>query len=355
MNVVLYVVLGLFVLASLYTYFLYPIVLRIFRKKEHKLESNYTPSVTVLIVSDDKVNKDFNEAKYHNVKACRYDSINEIIILNDVSELSERLLSIKGEIVIFTDPYSEYLPETITNILPSFADSKVGCVCGMMRKKPTEIGECRDSANWRYENSIKVLESNINSLSGGNTAILAVRKSLIPIHLKSKINWDFLIPTIVIQEGYDVLFEPKSIAYEREDQTESDLFMKHIVDGASGYRSIIYFWKLLLPHKGSFVFWSHRVLKWLMPFNLLFIFAITILLYQNNIWFQIFLYVQLVIYSTVIIYHFLLVNERIKMRGVIGKLMRFIDYFMVLNLAFFLGALQVLRDGIAKKKVCSII
>ena len=305
MTIVLYVVLGLSVLAPLYTYFFYPFVLRLLPQRKYK-------NVTV-------------------EKQLSY----SIYIASD--SYSFNVTGVDADIIIFTDGKSDISKANIHTLIKNFSHPEVGCVCGMVRKEPDRNGEYHDGANWKYENKIKKMESHIGCLSGGNSALLAVRKSLIPHRYDNNINWDFFLPTHITEQGYDVLFEPRAVAFEKDNKTEGDLFAKHVVDGASYYRSIAHFWRLLLPRKGSFVFWSHRVMKWLVPFNLIVLLMGCGILSVNFRWAFVLLLLQIIGYLYLAFYHIYFTLNDKALPGPIGKLSGFASYFVLLNTAWFLG------------------
>jgi len=331
--IILYILLGISILAPIYTYAVYPFVLRLFKPKSRETRDNYMPSTSVLIVED---NEEICRSKVKNVRESNYQNLEDVVSISSQQDAAVAIKDLKGEVVVVTDGSSLFLKDTISKVIQTLSSAMVGCVCGMVRKAPDKKGESRDGANWKYENKIKVLESNIGCLSGANTAIYAFKKECAPEHIDKKINLDFYIPTSITENGYDVLFEPKSVAYE-EERTEQDLFKKHIADGASGYRSIARFWRLLLPCKGSFVFWSHRVMKWLVPINMLILLFGCGILASHYKWASVLFVAQLLFYVYVIAYYTFFTLKGKDMPGPIGKLSGFASYFVVLNVAWFLG------------------
>ena len=309
MIIILYVVLGLCVLAPLYTYIFYPFVLRLLPHRTYKNSSVDKQQPYSIFVAK---NKYF------------YDVSGE-----------------DAEIIVFTDGESDISQADIHALVHPFFYAEVGCVCGMVRKAPDANGEFYDGANWKYENKIKNMESNIGCLSGGNSALLAVRKELIPQRYENHISWDFFLPTHITEQGYDVLFEPRSVAFEKDNKTEADLFAKHVDDGASYYRSIAHFWRLLLPRKGSFVFWSHRVMKWLVPFNMIFLLLGCGILAIYYRWAFVLLILQLFGYLYLTFYYISFTQKGKALSGPIGKLSDFASYFMVLNVAWFCGLFKI--------------
>lgn len=336
--IVLYILLGISILAPIYTYAVYPFVLRLFTQRSRETRDNYMPSTSVLIFED---NEEKCRSKVKNVRESNYQNLEDIVNVSSQQDAAVAIKNLKSEIVVVTDGSSLFLKDTISKVIQTLSSPMVGCVCGMVRKAPDKNGESRDGANWKYENKIKVLESNMGCLSGANTAIYAFKKACTPESIDKKIHLDFYIPTAITENGYDVLFEPKAVAFE-EERTEQDLFKKHIADGASGYRSIVRFWRLLLPHKGSFVFWSHRVMKWLVPFNMLILLLGCGILALHYKWALVVFVAQLLFYVYVIAYYTLFTIKGKDIPGPIGKLSSFASYFSTLNFAWFCGLIKAI-------------
>lgn len=337
---VLCVVLGICVFAPIYTYAIYPCILRLFKTKNRRSMDVYMPEVSVVIVAS---GKERVEEKKRNVAELDYGNIKEILTTCDESELWPLLRQVTGEVVVVTDATSILLPDSVTRLVCDFSDKAVGCVSGMSRKIPDVNGVFNDSAKSRYENKIKELESNIGTLSGGNKAIFAFRRELLPKKGDSMISIEFYVPTAIIEQGYDVLFEPEAVAYETEEKSDGDLFKKHIVDGSSGVRSIVRFWRLLLPRKGSFVFWSHRVVKWLVPFNLIvLLLGCGVMAYVYK-WVLVLFVLQVIMYVYLTLWTLLMSKKRKGNAEPIGMLSAFGSYFLTLNVAWLIGFFKSLK------------
>lgn len=341
MLIVIYILLGISILAPIYTYALYPFVLRLLPSKKYDIDKRYKPSVSVVIVGG---NEEEYEKKIKNIYESDYQNISEMMHASPNESPLTIIKSARGEVVLVTNTKSMLLNGSISAAVNALSPSCVGGVCGMSRKAPDEYGVFHDGSNWKYENKIKVLESRIGCLSGGNMAICVIKRELLPEVNQTMINLDFLLPTFVTEKGLDVLFEPKAMAYEMEKQSESDLFKKHMADGASYYRSIVHFWRLLLPRKGSFVFWSHRVMKWLVPFNMIFLLLGCGILAVYFRWAFVLLILQLFGYLYLSFYYISFTQKGKALSGPIGKLSDFASYFMVLNVAWFCGLFKIGKE-----------
>jgi len=334
MLIALYILMGISILAPIYTYAIYPLILRLFHSKVYSTNNTYEPIVSVVIVGG---NEKELVRKSNSIRESDYGYIKEIIHLQTNDDVLGIIKQSSGDVVVVTDASSVFLKNSISEAIKALSEPQVGCVSGMVRKQPDENGNEQDGANWKYENRIKLLESNIGCLSGANAAFYVVRRELLPEENRTKINLDFMIPMSVTEKGFDVVFVPNALAYEVEKRSEKDLFNKHVADGASGYKSIFRFWRMLFPCKGSFVFWSHRVMKWLVPFNIIILLVGCGVLSFNQNWALVAFALQIISYFYLTLYYLLYTKKGKSIVGPIGKLSDFASYFLVLNVAWFLG------------------
>ncbi len=377
MNKLISVVFAISLFLPIYTYAIYPFILKIlagFRKKKYIIDEQYQPYVSVLVAA-------YNEEKVIAGKienmllidypadkiefligsdgssdrtveiARRYSHISNLRILDlprggKVNALNCMLKEANGDVLVFSDANTMYDSKAILNLVKYFIDERIGCVSGQVRLAVHEksgMGARSENTYWKYENWVKVLESNIGRLSGANGAIYAIRKGLVPEIRKGIINDDFYVSTYILQAGYDVIFEDKAIAYEEPNDEFVSQFKRHTRDGAGHYQAIAVFWPMLFPRKGSFVHVSHRVIRWIVPFLLMIAFMSNTLLVAQS-WFMLALFVcQVLAYLILVGYYFAVVRRGGKLNGAVGKLISIIFYFMSVNLALFLGWIRLIR------------
>lgn len=370
MKLFLHIVLILSILAPIYTYIIYPILLKvttIFIRKKYKTDENYRPFVSILIAA---YNEEKNiEEKILNLSKIDYPAEKiEFIIGSDgssdrtveiikkyafinnlklfdlprggkVSTLNNILKEAKGKIIVFSDANTMYDSQAIKELVKYFTDKRIGCVSGQLRYKVDEssgYGAKSESTYWKYENLVKVLESKLGRLSGANGAIYAIKKGLITKIQQGIINDDFYISTEILQSGYDVILETQAIAYEEPNDEFDSQFRRHIRDGAGHYQAIALFWKMLLPRKGSFVYVSHRVIRWLVPFFLIIAFISNIALVGENTTTTTLFVCQVVGYLTMLLYYMAM------KKGYHNKLLNIVFYFFSVNLSLLLGFFRLI-------------
>jgi len=371
MKLALFIVLGMSFFIPFYTYFIYPFLLKCISlviKKDYVSDLSYTPNVSVLIAAynEEKVIAE----KILNLKTLNYPSEKiEFLIGSDgsidktvtiaqrfinfsnlrifdfprggkVNALNALIKEAKGEILVFSDANTMYDTEAIRNLVKHFSDPRIGCVSGQMNYWIQEnSGEGAKSENlyWKYENWVKQQESYIGRLSGANGAIYAVKRSMIPEIKKGIINDDFYVSTFILQSGFDVILEVEAKAFEEPNNDLKGQFKRHIRDGAGHYQALIIFWRMLFPRKGHFTYFSHRVLKWLVPFCIITAFISNVFLLSYGLFPLITFSFQVLTYLSIVFYYVFAKKRHHK------SILSIIAYFFAINLSLFLGLVRLIR------------
>ena len=353
-----------------YTYFGYPLVLFILNSKKNTNNldfkiSNIKFDFLILAYNEEKVIKkkiqesleilkNFENAKLQVVSDGSTDLTNNICesFINNPQfsftslprsgksqSINQIMRLLKSDIVIFSDANVEYTESTLKHLLKPFFNPRIGYTCGkVIYNNPAEVISGKgESFYWRYENFLKKQESKIGIIAGATGAVYSIRKQLfVPLKLNC-INDDFTISMNVIKQGFESEYVEEAIVYENVAPSVEAEFNRHIRDATGHYLSLIHLISLLNPFLGkkSFVFWSHRVLRWLVPFLLIVIVISNSLLISHQFFIYVF-YIQTLFY--------LLAVTAFIFRKV-GKLPFFLFlpfYFCNLNLALFIGFIKSL-------------
>ena len=246
----------------------------------------------------------------------------------------------KGEILIFSDATTKYHPQALRFLASNYSDPHVGAVSGRYQyfdpdgKSPTGMGTV---AFWNYENLIKMLQSRISTISGCCGCIYSARRSLYT-SLAADVISDLVQPLHVIRQGYRVAFEDRALAYEETTQSTSQEFSMRVRVVARGFRGLLSVPELLNPLKSEWVafqLWSHKILRWLVPFFLITLFASNVVLWHIH-------YLQYFLALQALLYVFSLLCLIVPLQKV-WKPLGIPLYFCTLNAAAFLSIIEVIR------------
>lgn len=177
------------------------------------------------------------------------------------------------DIVVLCDANVMFHPSAIRELVSNFADPNVGCACGRKIYKnncgaPTARGE---RLYWQIEEYLKRCESLSGSVAGADGSIYAIRRDLFrPI--KEDLSDDFLISLNIFCQGYRIVSEPRALAYEGTTTLASEEFRRKNRIVATAIRTLAHCHHLLNPFRCGLMawrIWSHKVLRWMVPFFLL--------------------------------------------------------------------------------------
>lgn len=205
-----------------------------------------------------------------------------------------------GDIIIFSDANAIYRTDAIKKIVRNFNDTSVGGVCGrLVYQESNKNRNESESTYWNLESFTKEKEGSLSSVIGANGSIYAVRRNCY-VPLPYSVISDFVEPLKIIENG-------KRFIYEKEAQSYEEI---ETVSGALGYQrkvrinvrtiiGIIETKRLLNPFRFgwvSFQYLSHKVIRYIVPFLMIVVFALNGLLLKHALW-QIMFILQLLFYS----------------------------------------------------------
>ena len=355
----------IYIFFCVYTYAIYTLVLlfvRFISRKNYKIDSAYMPTISMIISAHDE--EGIILEKIENCKRLNYPKNRlEILIGSDgstdntvklisedntenikifdfkerrgkVSILKDLVRQAKGEILIFSDANTIYQPDAPKQLVKHFIDKRIGCVCGRLKlKSPNgcEEGEY-ESLYWKYESFIKNIEGELGVLLGANGGIYAIRKELFHDIPPDTIVEDFVIPMKILEKGRKVIYEKDALAFEESSKTISDERKRKIRIGAGAYQALLLTLPMLNIFKGfsSFAYWSHKVIRWLVPFFMIAILITNILLADIPLYKYLLIGQALFYFGAVIGY--LMSKVRIH-----NRLCSLLYYFVAMNLSLLLG------------------
>ncbi|MBK9382003.1 MAG: glycosyltransferase family 2 protein [Chitinophagaceae bacterium] len=260
--------------------------------------------------------------------------------------LNRAVLSTNNDILIFTDSNTILNRDATKNIIRHYADPKIGGVAG--EKKVIRNSETGDQTGlsegiyWKYESTLKKIDSEFYSVVGAAGEIFSVRKKLYENIPDSVILDDFIITLKVAHKGFRVIYEPDAFAIELPSFSLTDERKRKIRIAAGGFqaigilRALLAFWK---QPKLSFLYISHRVLRWTISPICLFLAFISNLILSLSLdgyIFKICFFFQLTFYTLALIGSIKKINTK-------SKIFNIAYYFVFMNICVVLGFFRFLK------------
>src|SRR5437588_1046532 len=232
--------------ALAWTHALYPVAVSLagrVRTRRVAADDAYLPSVAVIVTAYNEENA--IEARLENLRALDYPpELLELVVTSDAStdrteELAEaagaRVLrnprggkvaaqdaavrSTEAEVVAFSDANATWVPDALRKLVRNLADPRVAYVCGRLKLEAPD-GAHQEGVYWRYELVTRESESRLGSVTAGNGAIYALRRSDY-VEVDPRFGHDLSLPYLMVQHGRRAVYEPQALAFERPAPTNA--------------------------------------------------------------------------------------------------------------------------------------
>ena len=231
------------------------------RRIENLLELDYPPEKLELVVASDGSTDRSNEIVQEI--AAREPRVHLLDCERGGKTLAQNraVRETESELLAFTDANTEWQPDALRRLVENFADEDVAYVSGKLQLTASD-GTNREGLYWRYELWLRSNESKLGSITAGNGAIYAVRRSDY-LEDAAITGHDFALPFRMVQRGRRAVFEPAAVALEKESHDLEDEFgrkvrmitraLRHVYTGSMLHR---------VPPIYALELFSHRLLRY---------------------------------------------------------------------------------------------
>jgi cellulose synthase/poly-beta-1,6-N-acetylglucosamine synthase-like glycosyltransferase len=239
--------------ALVWTHLAYPAVARVLasiRERPVRKSETGLPSVALIVAAHNE--ESVIDERISNLRALDYPSEQlEIVVTSDAStDRTEEIADLAGarvirnprggkvaaqnravgessaDIVAFSDANCTWSPDALRNLVRSFADPDVAYVCGRLNIVGGD-GRNKEGVYWRYELALRADESRIDSVTGGNGSIYAVRREDY-VEVDSRFGHDLSFPYLMVQHGKRAVYDADANAYEKATPTNEDEFRRKV-------------------------------------------------------------------------------------------------------------------------------
>jgi cellulose synthase/poly-beta-1,6-N-acetylglucosamine synthase-like glycosyltransferase len=228
---------------------------------ERMLELDYPGRMEVLVASDgstDETAEEVTRFATRGVRLLELPRAGKIASQNAAVEASE------AEVLAFADANARWEPDALRRLIRHLADPEVGYVCGRLQLEDADAGDNLEGVYWRFELWLREAESACGSITAGNGAIYAVRRSTY-LSLGSERSHDLGFPFRFRRRGLRAVYEPTAVARERSLSKAKNEWPRKVRMLSRAWSEILT-GGMLDPHgqpKGYFgALLSHRLLRY---------------------------------------------------------------------------------------------
>lgn len=234
----------------------------------------------------------------------------------------------RGDIVVFSDAGTDLPPESIGYIVENFADPAVGAVSSEDTFISADGSVVGEGLYVRYEMWLRRLESRVCSLVGLSGSFFAVRREVLT-------RWDAAIPSDfasainTVRAGLVAVSDPRVRGIYKDIKDPAREYQRKVRTAIRGMAALGRIPEVLNPLRyGLFAFqvWSHKLMRWLVPWFLLLLFVASVAMAGRGGVYALALWLQVAGYAAVLAAHFVPALRRI------GPL-RIAYYFVQANVA----------------------
>jgi cellulose synthase/poly-beta-1,6-N-acetylglucosamine synthase-like glycosyltransferase len=239
------------------------------------------------------------------------------------------------EILILSDASTLFAPDAVRNLVRHFSDPKVGVVCGSLCFQGTLESRQTEGVYWKYESMLRLMEARLGATLTASGAIYALRReSFRPVPPDTVIE-DFVIPMNARKLGYRVLYDPEAVATEFPPSSVRGEFARRARLAVGSFQALGKLARVPLRGFSALAFFSHKVLRWVVPFMLIGLLASNCLLLSHPLY-RIALGGQMLFYFWAGVgFTFPRLLQRVRF-GLVGY------FLLAMNLAFLVGFVRFL-------------
>jgi cellulose synthase/poly-beta-1,6-N-acetylglucosamine synthase-like glycosyltransferase len=271
---------------------------RLAARIDNLLQQRYDGDRQIILVSDGSADDTLTVL-------ARYRPAIDIIVLppsGKASALNAGVARARYDILVFADARQTFEPEALSELTAPFDDEAVGVVTGELvldcehpeRRKADRRKHDGDRAPladrrgvidrrttrstiadgiglyWKYEKSLRKLESDVGSMLGATGAIYAMRRTLWRPLPPETILDDVLAPMRCVLAGYRINFNDRARARDRVAATARDEVRRKSRTAAGNWQILALEPRLLLPWRNPvwLQYVSHKVGRLLVPYAL---------------------------------------------------------------------------------------
>lgn len=273
------------------------------KKLNNLINLNYPKELMEIIIASDNstdktneiVEKFIEENKEYNIILYKVNKRQ-----GKTNAQNEAVKIAKGEILIFSDANAMLDRDSVIHLVSSFTSEDVVYVTGQLKYVNSLENPSSEAENryWNYDLFIRKLESDIKTITAGNGAIYAIKRSeyvyFDPIRCH-----DSAMPLYAGLNNKRALYNPRAIAYEKAGATSQDEFKRKV----RMFRNIL---TSLFKHPAkynifkygwfSYFYFGHRTLRYSLFILHILLFISNILLIRENIFYNLIFVIQCIFY-----------------------------------------------------------
>jgi cellulose synthase/poly-beta-1,6-N-acetylglucosamine synthase-like glycosyltransferase len=175
----------------------------------------------------------------------------------------------RHDILIFSDAATLFAPDAIKKLVRHFCDKSVGVVCGSLQFRATQESRQTEGLYWKYECMLRLMEGRLGATLTASGAIYAIRRVCFQELAPDTILEDLMIPLNARKQGFRIVYDPEALAEDSSALSVTGEFTRRVRLAVGSFRAIGDLIHTPLNGFTLLAFFSHKLLRWIIPFLLI--------------------------------------------------------------------------------------
>lgn len=256
-------------------------------------------------------------------------------MLNDLASMA------KGEVLVITDSNVIFTAGTLRHLAQEFRLPDTGLCDATVKPGSSDDKGITRQENFygRFETALKRAEGQLwGAMPGPYGGCYAIRRNLFPLLPVNTLVDDLYVGLTVLRTGFRSFNVPQAIVFEDTQADMAAQFTRRVRIAAGSFQNLFRFG--MFPSERvsvSFVFISHKILRWLTPLMLVLVLMTTVILSGRSefyIWLSAFQLIFIILSA---------IDLVIDRYGRKIKYQRYVTQFLLMNAALAAGFVKAIR------------
>jgi cellulose synthase/poly-beta-1,6-N-acetylglucosamine synthase-like glycosyltransferase len=190
----------------------------------------------------------------------------------------------KHQILVFSDAGTMFEPDALRKLVRHFEDPRVGVVCGALQFHASLESRQTEGVYWTYECMLRMMEGRLGATLTASGAIYAVRRECYRPLPPGTLVEDLLVPMNARGTGHRVLYDPEAVGVDFAASSVAGEFARRVRIATGSFQVLFKLASVRLGVMTSFAFFSHKVLRWILPILLIGLLVSSILLRDHPVY-----------------------------------------------------------------------
>jgi len=187
----------------------------------------------------------------------------------------------QNSIFVLSDSSTMFEPDALRRLTRHFEDPAIGAVCGALSFHCNSESGQTEGLYWKYETALRLMEARLGATLTPSGAIYAVRGDVYLPPTPDTLVDDILTLMHVRSAGFDVHYDPEARAVDFPASSVAGEFRRRVRISTGSFRALPALLRIPKPGFTAFAFFSHKLLRWILPLLHILIFVSNLFLLRQ--------------------------------------------------------------------------